>query len=134
MHQGVTMRYRRQLLRAIIVEIIADYDQSSRDIVLKIHWRGGQHSELHVPKPRSGEHGCRTTDEAVAVIVTMATRWSDEDIAATLNRMGLPTGQVDCKPSQLFTSRTRNKRISIGREERRVAHHVGSRHETRRLK
>jgi len=23
----------------------------------------------------------------------MATRWSDEDIAATLNRMGLPTGQ-----------------------------------------
>ena len=24
---------------------------------------------------------------------TMATRWSDEDIAASLNRMGLPTGQ-----------------------------------------
>ena len=23
----------------------------------------------------------------------MATRWSDQDIAATLNRMGLPTGQ-----------------------------------------
>ena len=31
--------------------------------------------------------------DAVAVIDTMATRWSDEDIAATLNRMGLPTGQ-----------------------------------------
>jgi hypothetical protein len=87
------MRSRQQLLRAIIVEIIADYDQSSREIVLKIHWRGGQHSELRVPKPKSGEHGCRTTDEAVAVIGTMATRWSDEDIAATLNRMGLPTGQ-----------------------------------------
>jgi len=27
------------------------------------------------------------------VIGRMATRWSDEDIAATLNRMGLPTGQ-----------------------------------------
>ena len=24
---------------------------------------------------------------------TMATRWSDEDIAASLNRMGMPTGQ-----------------------------------------
>ena len=90
---GVTMRSRQQLLRALIAEIIADYDQSSREIVLTIHWRGGQHSELRVPKPRSGEHGCRTTDEAVAVIDTMATRWSDEDIAATLNRMGLPTGQ-----------------------------------------
>src|SRR3954453_23570651 len=51
------------------------------------------HSELRVPKPKSGEHGRRTTDEAVAVIDTMATRWSDQDIAATLNRMGLPTGQ-----------------------------------------
>lgn len=90
---GVTMRSRQQLLRALIAEIIADYDQSSREIVLTIHWRGGQHSELRVPKPRSGEHGRRTTDEAVAVIGTMATRWSDEDIAATLNRMGLPTGQ-----------------------------------------
>src|SRR5690242_8972639 len=90
---GVTMRSRQQLLRAIIVEIIADYDQSLREIVLKIHWRGGQHSELRVPKPRSGEHSCRTTDEAVAVIGAMATRWSDEDIAATLNRMRLPTGQ-----------------------------------------
>jgi len=71
---GVTMRSRQQLLRAVIAEIIADYDQSSREIVLKIHWRGGQHSELRVPKPKSGEHGCRTTDEAVAVIDTMATR------------------------------------------------------------
>ena len=90
---GVTMRSRQQLLRAIVVEIIADYDHSSREIVLKFHWRGGQHSELRVPKPKSGEHGCRTTDEAVAVIDTMATRWSDEDIAATLNRMRLPTTQ-----------------------------------------
>jgi predicted DNA-binding transcriptional regulator AlpA len=90
---GVTMRSRQQLLRAIIVEIVADYDHSLREIVLKIHWRGGQHSELRVPKPKSGEHGCRTTDEAVAVIGAMATRWPDEDIAATLNRMRLPTGQ-----------------------------------------
>ena len=90
---GVTMRSRQQLLRALIAEIIADYDDSLREIVLTIHWRGGQHSELRVPKPKSGEHGCRTTDDAIAVIETMATRWSDEDIAATLNRMGLPTGQ-----------------------------------------
>jgi hypothetical protein len=90
---GVTMRSRQQLLRALIAEIIADYDHSLREIVLKIHWRGGQHSELRVPKPKSGEHGCRTADKAVAVIDTMATRWSDEDIAAMLNRMGLPTGQ-----------------------------------------
>jgi hypothetical protein len=31
------MRSRQQLLRALIAEIIADYDQSSREIVLTIH-------------------------------------------------------------------------------------------------
>jgi excisionase family DNA binding protein len=90
---GVTMRSRQQLLRALIADIIAEYDESSREIVLTVHWRGGQHSELRVRKPKTGEHDCRTSEEAVAVIRTMATRWSDESIAATLNRMKLPTGQ-----------------------------------------
>jgi excisionase family DNA binding protein len=48
---------------------------------------------LRVRKPKSGEHGCRTPEEALAVMRSMATRSSDEDIAASLNRMGMPTGQ-----------------------------------------
>ncbi|MEO9190073.1 MAG: hypothetical protein ABI224_08725 [Acetobacteraceae bacterium] len=48
---------------------------------------------MRVRKPKSGEHGCRTPEEALAVMRSMATRWSDEDIAASLNRMGMPTGQ-----------------------------------------
>jgi len=90
---GVTMRARQQLARTLISEIIVRYEASSGEIVLIIHWRGGQHSELRVRKPKSGEHACRTSEEAVAVIRSMATRWSDENVAATLNRMGLPTGQ-----------------------------------------
>jgi hypothetical protein len=46
-----------------------------------------------VRKPRTGEHGCATTEDALAVMRSMAGRWSDEHIAASLNRMGLPTGQ-----------------------------------------
>ena len=90
---GVTMRTRQQLLRALVVDITADVDDATREIVLTIHWRGGQHSQLRVRKPKSGEHGCRTPDAALAVMRSMATRWSDADIAATLNRMGMPTGQ-----------------------------------------
>ena len=90
---GVTMRARQQLLRALIVDIIVDVDEEARDVVLTIHWRGGQHSELRVRKPRTGEHGCATTEDALAVMRSMAGRWSDEHIAASLNRMGLPTGQ-----------------------------------------
>jgi excisionase family DNA binding protein len=90
---SVTMRARQRLLRALIVNIVVDVDDQAREVVLTIHWHGGQHSELRVRKPRTGEHGCATTDDALAVMRSMAGRWSDEHIAASLNRMGIPTGQ-----------------------------------------
>jgi DNA invertase Pin-like site-specific DNA recombinase len=88
-----TMRTRQRLVRALITEIIADVDEAAGEIVLVIHWKGGQHSELRVRKPRTGEHGCNTPEQALAVMRSMAGRWSDQDIAASLNRMGMPTGQ-----------------------------------------
>src|SRR6516165_6608740 len=88
-----TMRTRQRLVRALITEIIVDIDDAAGEIVLVIHWKGGQHSELRVRKPRTGEHGCSTPEQALAVIRSMAGRWSDQDIAASLNRMRMPTGQ-----------------------------------------
>jgi excisionase family DNA binding protein len=93
---GVTMRTRQRLLRALVTDIIADVTDSgenAREIVLTIHWKGGQHSQLRLRKPDPGEHDCRTPDDALAVMQSMAGRWSDEEIAATLNRMGMPTAQ-----------------------------------------
>jgi DNA invertase Pin-like site-specific DNA recombinase len=90
---GVTMRARQQLVRALIADIIADVDEKAREVILTIHWQGGQHSQLRVRKPSSGEHSRRTTDEALAVIRSMSCRWPDQDIAASLNRMGIRTGQ-----------------------------------------
>ena len=87
------MRTRQRLVRALITEIVADVDETAGEIVLVIHWKGGQHSELRVRKPRTGEHGCSTPEQALAVMRSMAGRWSDQDIAASLNRMGMPTGQ-----------------------------------------
>lgn len=87
------MRTKQRLVRALIDEIVVDVDDKARDVVLVIHWRGGQHSELRVRKPQTGEHTKRASGEADRVIRDMATRWSDADIAATLNRMGQTTGQ-----------------------------------------
>jgi hypothetical protein len=71
---GVTMRARQQLLRALVVDIVADVGDAARDVILIIHWRGGQHSQLRVRKPKTGEHGCRTPEEALAVMRSMASR------------------------------------------------------------
>ncbi len=85
------MRARQRLVRTLVEDIVANVD--SNEIVLVIRWKGGQHSSIRLRKPVSGEHGCKTADEALAVIRTMAGRWPDEQIAASLNRMGMPTGQ-----------------------------------------
>ena len=90
---GVTMRARQQLMRTLIVDIVADLDQATREVIITIHWRGGQHSQIRVRKPQSGEHGCVTSENALAIIRSMAARWSDQDIAASLNRMGIRTAQ-----------------------------------------
>jgi hypothetical protein len=71
---NVTMRCRQQLVRAMVNEITVDIEEQSREIVLIIHWKGGQHSELRLRKPRTGEHACSTSDDALAVIRSMATR------------------------------------------------------------
>ncbi|MYJ94551.1 MAG: serine recombinase [Proteobacteria bacterium] len=90
---GVSMRARQRLVRTLIAGVVADVDEEAREVLLTIHWVGGRHSRLRVRKPRSGEHGCRTPEEALGVIRSMAGRWSDEHIAASLNRMGMRTGQ-----------------------------------------
>ena len=102
-----TMRTRQRLVRALITEIVADVDEAAGEIVLVIHWKGGQHSQLRVCKPRSGEHGCRTPEQALAVVRSMAGRWSDQDIAASLNRMGMPTGQGKTWTADRVASRRR---------------------------
>jgi excisionase family DNA binding protein len=90
---GTSMRTRQRLVRALITDIVADVDEEAREVVLVIHWRGGQHSELRVKKPRTGEHGRCASDEVLAVVRSMAGRWNDDHIAASLNRMGMRTGQ-----------------------------------------
>lgn len=90
---GTTMRNRQRLIRILIEDIIADIDEETGEIVLVIHWKGGRHTELRVMKPKPGEHGAKTSEQALAIIREMAGRWSDEAIAACLNRQGMPTGQ-----------------------------------------
>jgi hypothetical protein len=105
------MRTRQQLLRALIVDIMADVDEAARDVILTIHWRGGQHSQLRVRKPKTGEHGCRTPDEALAVIRSMATRWSDEHIAASLNRILAAEQVVPDTPYQIRARDLQNQSV-----------------------
>jgi hypothetical protein len=86
------MRLKQRIVRILIKEIVADVDEEKREVVLLIHWAGGRHSELRVQKRGSGHNRWRTGVEAMEVARRMAGKFSDEVIAATLNRLGLRTG------------------------------------------
>jgi DNA invertase Pin-like site-specific DNA recombinase len=86
------MRLKQRIVRILIQEIVANVDEAQRTIVLVIHWTGGRHSELHVKRNRTGRHGRCTSLDAIGVMRQMATSFSDEQIAVTLNRLSLRTG------------------------------------------
>ena len=86
------MRLKQRIVRILIREIVADVDEKSNEIVLLIHWAGGRHSELRVKKNATGRHSHCTSMEAIEVIRQMAGKFPDEQIAATLNRLGFSTG------------------------------------------
>ena len=101
--------------------LMADVDDGARDVILTIHWHGGQHSQVRVRKPKAGEHG--QPEEALAIMRSMATRWSDADIAATLNRMGMQTGQGKTWTARRVQSLRTVHKINgyrSSRQERRV--------------
>jgi DNA invertase Pin-like site-specific DNA recombinase len=86
------MRLKQRIVRILIREIVADVGADKQEIVLLLHWTGGQHSELRIRKNQTGKHRRCTGTEAVQVIRGMAGRFTDEQIATTLNRLGLRTG------------------------------------------
>ena len=86
------MRLKQRIVRILIHEILADVNEKDREIVLQIHWAGDRHSELRVKKKRTGEHTRCTSMNAIEVMRQMATAHTDEQIATTLNRLGLQTG------------------------------------------
>ena len=105
------MRLKQRIIRILIREIVVEVDQEKREIALLIHWMGGRHSELRVKKRRLGDNGRHTSIEALDVIRQMTGRFSDEQIATTLNRMGMKTGAGKTWNQQRITAFRYNHKL-----------------------
>src|SRR5262249_59266015 len=44
------VRLKKRIVRTIIHEVVADIDDAATEIVLVVHWVGGVHSEIRLPK------------------------------------------------------------------------------------
>jgi DNA invertase Pin-like site-specific DNA recombinase len=85
-------RLKKRIVRTVIHEVVADIDAEAAEIVLLVHWIGGVHTEVRLPRRRRGQRNSTSADVIAAVwqLVLIA---NDDLIAGTLNRNGLVTGQ-----------------------------------------
>jgi len=107
-HPGATAETRKHVLRTAIVEIVAKIVGNTID--LAVHWQGGDHTRLTVPKNRTGQHRLTTDAETGELIRALSRQQPDAGIAAILNRCGKRTG----KGNTWTESRVRSHRSAHG--------------------
>jgi hypothetical protein len=105
-------RLKKRIVRTLIQEIVADIDDAVAEIVLIVHWIGGLHSEMHLPRRRRGQRNSTSADVIAAVrqLVLIA---NDDLLAGILNRNGLVTGNGNRWTRERVTSMRSNYRIPV---------------------
>lgn len=86
------IRLKKRIVRLLIEEIIAKALSTPPQIELLIHWKGGKHTELVIPRNRKGHHRYCTDRAIVDVVRDLARSLPDAGMARVLNRLGYRTG------------------------------------------
>ncbi|MGH2872482.1 MAG: recombinase family protein [Solirubrobacteraceae bacterium] len=84
---STTDRDRKQLLRALIDEVILNVQRDEERATVTIRWQGGAITELTVPLPRH-QPTIRTDEDTIALLTRLAAHYDDATIAGILNRQG----------------------------------------------
>ena len=101
-------------MRTVIQEVVADIDDEAAEIVLLVHWMGGIHTEIRLPRRRRGQRNSTSPDiiAAVRLLVRIA---NDDLIAGILNRNKLLTGNGNRWTRERVTSMRSYHRIPVWR-------------------
>jgi DNA invertase Pin-like site-specific DNA recombinase len=83
---------KKKIVRTVLDEIVVTHDETTDTLQFTLHWAGGTHTALEMPKPRSGV-GQATALEDLELIRRMAGRYGDDEIARVLNKLGRRTGK-----------------------------------------
>jgi DNA invertase Pin-like site-specific DNA recombinase len=87
------VRLKKRLVRTLIQEIVVDSDADAGEVILVIHWKGGVHTELRLPRRRRGQSATHTSRDIVDAVRVLARICPDDLLANVLNRNGLLTGR-----------------------------------------
>jgi excisionase family DNA binding protein len=90
-HPSATPETRKRILRAVLKEVVVRMQEHHLDT--KLHWQGGDHTELLVPRNRHGAHRWKTDADIEALIRALARSMPDRAMASLLNRWGKRTAK-----------------------------------------
>jgi len=91
-HPRSPVTLKKRVLRTVLQEVIADTTDNPPSVHLKLHWVGGSHIELTVPKNRTGHHNHINSQEVTGLIRELALVCEDTSIVSIVNRLGYRTG------------------------------------------
>ena len=88
-----TPRDRKELLRALIEEVIIKVERGTASAHLTLRWKGGALGEIELALPRSRPATIRTDEDTIALVRRLAAHHPDPVIAGILNRQGRKTAR-----------------------------------------
>jgi DNA invertase Pin-like site-specific DNA recombinase len=86
-----TQRDRKELLRALLEEVIVKIERDKATARLTLRWKGGALAEIDLALPRSRPATIRTDEDTIALVRRLAALYPDAVIAGILNRQGRTT-------------------------------------------
>jgi DNA invertase Pin-like site-specific DNA recombinase len=114
-------RLKKRIVRTLIRDVIVDVDSQAGEVILVVHWKGGVHTELRLPRRRRGQNSTHTAKETVEAVSVLSRICSDQLIAAILNRNALLTGRGNRWTQERVTALRSHYGIPCYRPERRSA-------------
>jgi len=103
-------RTKQRLIHILVQEIVCELDDTTNEAVLLIHWTGGRHSELRIPRVKTGRYPGDMAPAAADALRKLAGHWPDRELAVSLNRMRCKSGNGET----WTTVRVREMRERLG--------------------
>lgn len=111
---------KKRIVRALIEEVATE-EVSPTEVVLRVHWRGGNHTEHPFRRRKMGENGKQHLPEAVEAIKRLHALCGDGLIAKYLsqNRVPRARGGTDWTSANVSSARRKRGLPKYDKDERR---------------
>jgi excisionase family DNA binding protein len=117
-HPESAVATRKRILRTLLEEIIVAVEPGV--LRLKLHWKGGDHTTLEVPKNGAGQHRWKTNATTEQLIRDLARLQPDASIASLLNRLGTRTAKGHTWTQQRVCVFRNDYNIAVYRDGERI--------------